>query len=73
MTDLGPVDDNSFNETAWNGILKAQEELGIEVVYHESYAEPEWEPNMNALLEEEGCDLTVTMGFYLADITATTA
>jgi len=73
LTDLGPVDDNSFNETAWNGILKAQEELGIEAVYRESYAEPEWEPNINALLEEEGCDLVVTMGFYLGDITAATA
>jgi basic membrane protein A len=73
LTDLGQVDDNSFNETAWNGILKAQEQLGIEVVYRESYEESEWEPNMNALIEDEGCDLIVTMGFFLADVTAAAA
>ena len=29
VTDLGGVDDKSFNETAWNGIKMAESELGI--------------------------------------------
>ena len=30
---LGGVNDGSFNESAWEGALKAQEEYGVEVSY----------------------------------------
>jgi basic membrane protein A len=72
VTDAGGIDDRSFNETAWNGLLRAQEELGVEVQYMESQQMADYERNINALLEAE-CDLIVTVGFLLADATAAAA
>ncbi|HSV85272.1 MAG TPA: BMP family ABC transporter substrate-binding protein [Levilinea sp.] len=72
VTDAGGIDDRSFNETAWNGLLRAQEELGVEVQYLESQQMADYERNINALLEAE-CDLIVTVGFLLADATAAAA
>ena len=33
VTDAGTIDDKSFNQGTWEGILKAEEELGIETNY----------------------------------------
>ena len=33
VTDAGTIDDKSFNQGTWEGILKAQKDLGIEVKY----------------------------------------
>ena len=31
VSDVGGIDDNSFNENAWAGMERAQDELGVEV------------------------------------------
>ena len=33
VTDTSEIDDKSFNSTIWNGILRAQEELGIKAQF----------------------------------------
>jgi basic membrane protein A len=72
ITDTGGIDDKSFNETVWNGFLRAQDELGIEVKYLESTSESDYEPNIKAFVDE-GCDIIVTVGFLLGDATEAAA
>jgi len=72
ITDTGGIDDKSFNETAWNGFLRARDELGIEVRYLESTSESDYEPHINTFVEA-GCDFIVTVGFLLGDATETAA
>jgi basic membrane protein A len=68
ITDTGGIDDRSFNQTVWEGFLRAEEELGVEVKYLESTSESDYDPNIQAFLDE-GCDVIVTVGFLLGDAT----
>ena len=68
ITDTGGVDDRSFNQTAWEGLLRAQDELGVEAKFLESTSEADYEPNIQAFIDE-GCDVIVTVGFLLGDVT----
>ena len=52
ITDTGGIDDKSFNETAWNGFLRAEEELGVEVKYLGSTSEADYDPNIQAFVGE---------------------
>jgi len=72
VTDAGGIDDKSFNATAWQGVLDAEEMYGVEGMYLESSQQTDYEKNINAFLEE-GCDLIVTVGFLLGDATAAAA
>ena len=72
VTDTGGIDDNSFNQTAWQGVLNAQQELGIEGRFLESQAETDYEANLNSLLGGQ-CDVIFTIGFLLGDATADAA
>lgn len=68
VTDLGGVDDKSFNETAWNGIKKAETDFGIQGVVLESKSDSDYMVNIDQFIDDE-CDLIVTVGFMLADAT----
>jgi basic membrane protein A len=72
VTDTGGVDDKSFNQTAYKGLVDAGDELGFEPEYLESQTEADFAPNIDALLEQD-CDLIVTVGFLLGDATADAA
>jgi basic membrane protein A len=72
ITDTGGIDDKSFNETAWNGLVRAQSDLDVEVKYLESTSEADYEPNIKAFVDE-GCDIIVTVGFLLGDATEAAA
>jgi len=72
VTDTGGIDDNSFNQTAWKGVLDAQEKLGIEGRFLESQAETDYEANINSLLGG-ACDVIITVGFLLGDATKNAA
>lgn len=68
ITDTGGIDDNSFNQTAWRGVLEAQEALGIDARFLESEAETDYEANITSLLGG-ACDIIFTIGFLLGDAT----
>ena len=68
VTDLGGVDDKSFNETAWNGIKLAEAELGITGIVLESKSDADYAVNIDQFIDDE-CDLIVTVGFMLTDAT----
>jgi basic membrane protein A len=72
ITDLGGIDDKSFNATSYKGIERAVSELGVEGKYLESQQQSDYEKNINQLLDE-GTDLIVTVGFLLGVDTATAA
>ena len=72
VTDTGGIDDSGFNQTAWKGVLDAQEQLGVEGRYLESQAETDYEANINSLISGN-CDVIITVGFLLGDATKTAA
>ena len=72
VTDTGGVDDKSFNQTAYQGLVDAGEELDFEPSYLESQSEADFAPNIDALIAE-GCTLIVTVGFLLGNATAEAA
>lgn len=63
VTDLGGVNDNSFNESAWNGMEELKAE-GYEVSFVESAKDADYAPNLS-LKTDEGNDLIWGIGFLM--------
>ena len=72
VTDLGGIDDRSFNATAYAGVEKAVAELGVEGKYLESTQQADYAKNIQQFVDED-TDLIVTVGFLLGVDTATAA
>ena len=72
ITDLGGIDDKSFNATAYAGVEKAVAELGVEGKYLESTQQSDYAKNIQQFLDEDA-DLIVTVGFLMGVDTATAA
>jgi basic membrane protein A len=72
VTDTGGIDDRSFNQTAYEGLERAQEELGVEINFLESQSPNDFQPNIDTFIQQ-GCDLIITVGFLLGDATAEAA
>ena len=66
VLDKGGVQDGSFNESAWNGALMAQDKLGVEVKYLESNTDAEYSQNIETAIDM-GSDLIVGIGFNLSE------
>ena len=66
VLDEGGVNDQSFNQSAWEGALEAKEEYGIEVSYIESKGENEYLQNVETAIDQDS-DLVVGVGFKLTD------
>jgi len=69
VTDMGGIDDKSFNATAWKGVEMAIKELGIDGSYLESQQQTDYATNITQYIKQ-GANLIVTVGFLLADDTA---
>jgi len=72
VSDQAGIDDKSFNETAWRGMLQAEADLGAQVEFLESQDATDYRVNIDAFIDQ-GCDLIVTVGFLLADDTGAAA
>ena len=69
VTDVGGVNDNSFNQTSWEGLVAlAAEDPTFEVNYLESRTDADYQTNINTFIEE-GYDLIICVGYMLADAT----
>lgn len=68
VSDQGGFQDQSFNQSSYEGLLAAEENLGIEISEAESQAETDFGPNVNSMVTS-GCDMIVTVGFLLAATT----
>ena len=69
VTDMGGVDDKSFNATSWAGVERAVKELGVDGTVLESKQQTDYATNITQLINQD-TDLIVTVGFLLADDTA---
>jgi len=69
VTDMGGIDDKSFNATAWKGIERANKELNVQGSYLESQQQTDYATNITQFVKQEA-KLIVTVGFLLADDTA---
>jgi len=72
VSDTGGIDDKGFNQNAYAGLERGEEELGAEINFLESTAATDYERNINTFIDE-GCDLIITVGFLLGDATAAAA
>jgi basic membrane protein A and related proteins len=72
VSDTGGVDDRSFNQTIHQGLLRAEEELGVEYDFVESQTAADYAPNLQAFLQDD-CDLIVPAGFNLGTDTIAAA
>lgn len=66
VADVGGINDESFNQSAWEGLQKAKEDFGIEVKVIESKQASEYLPNMESLIEDE-MDLVIGVGNTMKD------
>ena len=66
VTDIGGVEDQSFNQSAWEGLQRAGEELGVEINYLSSGSDADYVPNLATFVDEE-YDLIIGVGYQLAD------
>lgn len=66
VTDVGGVNDQSFNQSAWEGLQKAKKDLGIKASYQESKQDADYAANLDTLLESNN-DLIWGIGFKMAD------
>jgi hypothetical protein len=66
VTDTGGVNDGSFNQSAWEGLQRAQKDLGIQAKYLESKTDADYKPNIETFVDED-YDLIICVGYALAD------
>ncbi|WP_374685647.1 BMP family ABC transporter substrate-binding protein [Promineifilum sp.] len=73
VTDVGEVDDKSFNQSAWEGAQQAAEALGAaEVNFIETKDAKDYGANI-ALFADQGYDVIVTVGFAMGEATVEAA
>jgi basic membrane protein A len=72
VTDLGGIDDKSFNAGAYEGIENAVADFGVEGKYLESTQQSDYNKNIQQFVDE-GTDLVITVGFLLGVDTAVAA
>ena len=66
VTDVGGVNDKSFNQTTWEGLeALAAENSAFEVNYLESKAESDYATNIETFIDED-YDLIICVGYMLA-------
>ncbi len=72
VTDVGEVDDKSFNQSAWEGVQAAAAMTGGEAQYIETQDSTDYANNI-AEFAENGFDIVVTVGFALGEATVQAA
>ncbi len=72
VTDIGGLNDRSFNALANAGIKRAADELGVEERVLISKQQGDYIPNLTTLAQQQ-FDLIVPVGFLMADATNTVA
>ncbi len=66
VTDTGGLNDRSFNQLANKGRLEGEKTLGVKTSVFTSTKEADYIPNLLACVQS-GADLTIAVGFLMAD------
>lgn len=72
ITDVGKVDDGTFNEFAFDGLTAAGDDLDLETDYIETLAATDYATNIQRCIDS-GFDAIVTVGFLMQDATLAAA
>jgi basic membrane protein A and related proteins len=72
VTDIGGLNDRSFNALANAGLERAKAELGVETRVLISKSNADYVPNLTTLAQQ-GYDLIIPVGFLMAEATNTVA
>lgn len=72
VTDISGVNDQAFNQLAWQGIQQAAAEMGFQVKFLESHQSADYEMNIDALAAE-GHNVIITIGSSMGEATAVKA
>ena len=73
VSDEGSWNDKSFNESVYDGLVKAETEIGVQIAEAESNSAEDFAPNLQAMVDQS-CDITFAVGFNLvADVNAAAA
>jgi basic membrane protein A and related proteins len=73
VTDVGKVDDRSFNQSAWEGVQCAQKNLGFtDIKFIETTASTDYASNIDQFVSDN-YDVIVTVGFLLGPATVDAA
>ena len=72
VTDIGGLNDRSFNALANKGLQDAVKQLGIQGRVLTSKSNADYVPNLSTLAQQ-GYDLVIAVGFLMADATNTVA
>lgn len=68
VTDVGGLNDEGFNASAFRGLKKAEKELKVRINVIESKQQTDYEKNLRQFAEAE-YDLVVSVGFMMGDAT----
>lgn len=68
VTDLGRVNDGTFNQSAHEGAVAAADDFDLEYDFIETQAETDYEANIQTCISE-GFEVIITVGFLIADAT----
>ena len=66
ITDTGGINDQSFNQSAWEGLQKLRDETGADVAYIESKQSGDFPTNLETLVDN-GSTLCWGIGYACAD------
>jgi len=72
VTDVGKINDKSFNQSAWEGVQRAEKELGAKVQYIETADSKDYDKNI-ATFGDANYDVIVTVGFGMGEATVKAA
>ncbi|MEY2674404.1 MAG: hypothetical protein RLZZ514_969 [Actinomycetota bacterium] len=64
VSDEGSWNDKSFNESVYDALVQAKDELGVEIADAESNSAEDFGPNLQAMVDA-ACDVTFAVGFNL--------
>lgn len=72
VTDVGKVNDGTFNQFAYEGFTRAAKDFSLESKYIETQAQTDYAANIKTCVDE-GFQVVVTVGFLITDATAAAA
>ena len=72
VTDVGHINDGTFNQYTYEGLVRAQNDFNLQLRYIESNRPSNYEPNLRQLANE-GCLLIFAVGFIMSDVLRTVA
>lgn len=68
VTDIGKINDGTFNQFAYEGFERAFKDFGLDNTFIETQAPTDYDTNMSRCIDD-GYDAIITVGFLMTDAT----